>query len=312
MIRDRISLRARLIRAAYRAFIKRSQRHLTIDDIRRSFRRTEALVPPPPRGTHTEFVDAGGVRAHLVSTPRSSPERHVLYLHGGAYTVGSPRLYRHFTWRIADAARARVLVIAYRRAPEHPYPAALDDAVAAWQWLLARRADPQHAFIMGDSAGGGLTLATMLKLRDSGLPLPAAAVAISPWTDLALTGDSYRSRLEQSIDPPGMSTVCSKYYAGGQDACLPWMSPLYGDLHGLPPLLLCVGTYETMLDDSTRFAGKAQAAGVEVTLRVWPGMIHCFPLLAPLFPEATQALAEICAFVRCRLGLAALQAVSRA
>jgi acetyl esterase/lipase len=239
MTRNRISLRARLIRAAYRAFIKRSQRHLTIDDIRRSFRRTEALVPSPPRGTHTEFVDAGGVRAHLVSTPRSLPERRVLYLHGGAYTVGSPRLYRHFTWRIADAARARVLVIAYRRAPEHPYPAALDDAVAAWQWLLARRADPQHAFIMGDSAGGGLALATMLKLRDSGVPLPAAAVVVSPWTDLALTGASFRDNA--ASDPMLVASDVPRFaagYVGNADVRDPYISPLYGDPRGLPPTLI--------------------------------------------------------------------------
>ena len=298
MIRDRISLRARLIRAAYRAFIKRSQRHLTIDDIRRSFRRTEALVPPPPRGTHTEFVDAGGVRAHLVSTPRSSPERHVLYLHGGAYTVGSPRLYRHFTWRIADAARARVLVIAYRRAPEHPYPAALDDAVAAWQWLLARRADPQHAFIMGDSAGGGLTLATMLKLRDSSLPLPAAAVALSPWTDLALTGASFRDNA--ASDPMLVAADVPRFaagYIGGADARDPYVSPLYGDPRGLPPTLIQAGSDEILRDDAVRMAQAMREAGCAVELQVWPKMPHVWHLLAPVLPEARAAIDEIARFL---------------
>ena len=298
MTRDRISLRARLIRAAYRAFIKRSQRHLTIDDIRRSFRRTEALVPPPPRGTHTEIVDAGGVHAQLVTTPRSAPERHVLYLHGGAYTVGSPRLYRHFTWRIADAARARVLVIAYRRAPEHPYPAALDDAVAAWQWLLARGADPRHTFIMGDSAGGGLALATMLKLRDSGLPLPAAAVVLSPWTDLALTGASFRDNA--ASDPMLVASDVPRFaagYIGAADARDPYVSPLYGDPRGLPPTLIQAGSDEILRDDAVRMAQVMREAGCAVELQVWPKMPHVWHLLAPVLPEARAAIDEIARFL---------------
>jgi acetyl esterase/lipase len=298
MIPRRISLRARLVRAAYRAFIKRSQRHLTIDDIRRSFRRMEAMVPPPPRGTRTEFVDAGGVRAHLVSTPRSSPERHVLYLHGGAYTIGSPRLYRHFTWRIADVARARVLVIAYRCAPEHPFPAALEDAVAAWQWLLARGADPRHAFIMGDSAGGGLTLATMLKLRDAGLPLPAAAVALSPWTDLALTGASFRDNA--ASDPMLVAGDVPRFasgYIGGADARHPYVSPLYGDPRGLPPTLIQAGSDEILRDDAVRMAQVMRDAGCAVELQVWPKMPHVWHLLAPVLPEARAALDEIARFL---------------
>ncbi|HWE77356.1 MAG TPA: alpha/beta hydrolase [Pseudolabrys sp.] len=298
MIRDRISLRARLVRAAYRAFLKRSQSHLTIDDIRRSFRRTEGLVPPPPRGTHTELVDAGGVHAHLVSTPRSAPERHVLYLHGGAYIVGSPRLYRHFTWRIADAARARVLVIAYRRAPEHPYPAALDDAMAAWQWLLARGADPHHAFIMGDSAGGGLTLATMLKLRDSGVPLPAAAVALSPWTDLALTGASFHDNA--ASDPMLVASDVPRFaagYIGSADARDPYLSPLYGDPRGLPPTLIQAGSDEILRDDAVRMAQRMREAGCAVELQVWPKMPHVWHLLVPVLPEARAAMDEIARFL---------------
>ncbi len=135
------------------------------------------------------------------------------------------------------------------------------------------------------------------------MPLPAAAAVMSPWTDLALTGASYRTKLDASIDPPGMSIVCSKYYCGDHDRCLPWISPLYGDLQGLPPLFICAGANETMLDDSTRFAEKADAAGIDVTLLVGEGMVHCYPLMAPLFPEATKALNEICAFIRaCLLG----------
>jgi monoterpene epsilon-lactone hydrolase len=152
--------------------------------------------------------------------------------------------------------------------------------------------------MVGESAGGGLGLATLLALRDQGMPLPAAAVAMSPSTDLKLTGESHRTRAKVCLSPPGMAVVCSKYYAGENDPGLPWISPLYGDLHGLPPLLIYVGEYETLLDDSTRFAAKARDAGVEVTLRIGEGMFHCYPLMAPLFPEATQALDEICTFVK--------------
>lgn len=298
MIRHGISLRARLVRAAYRAFIKRSQRDLTIDDIRRGFRRMEAMVPPPPRGTDIEFVDAGGVPAHLVARPRSSLERYLLYLHGGAYTVGSPRLYRHFTWRVADAARARVLVIAYRRATEHPYPAALDDAVAAWQWLLARGVDPQHAFIMGDSAGGGLALATMLKLRDSGAALPAAAVALSPWTDLALTGASFRDNA--ASDPMLVASDVPRFaagYIGSADARNPYVSPLYGDPRGLPPTLIQAGSDEILRDDAVRMADAMRDAGCQVELQIWPKMPHVWHLLAPVLPEAHAALDEIARFL---------------
>jgi len=224
----------------------------------------------------------------------------ILYLVGGGYVSGSCNDHRAMVAKITKGSGVTTLLFDHRLAPEDPFPAALEDAVTAYRWLLAQGISPSNIMIAGDSAGGGLCLATLLALRDQGIPLPAAAVALSPWTDLALTGESYRTKLKASIDPPGMSVVCSKYYVGENDPRLPWISPLYGDLRGLPSIFICVGTNETMLDDSTRFAEKAQAAGVEVTLRVWEGMIHCFPLMAPLFPEATQALDEICAFIKTR------------
>jgi acetyl esterase/lipase len=142
----------------------------------------------------------------------------------------------------------------------------------------------------------------LLALRDQGFPLPIAAVALSPWTDLKLTGESYQTKKNVCISPPGMNVVCSKYYVGDHDPTEPWISPLYGDLHGLPPLYIIVGEYETMLDDSTRFAAKAKAAGVDITLVVGKKMIHCYPLMAPMFPEATQALNDVCGFIRKHLG----------
>jgi acetyl esterase/lipase len=178
----------------------------------------------------------------------------------------------------------------------------LEDSLTAYRWLLDQGTAPENIVMMGESAGGGLCLATLLAVRDHGLPLPAGAVALSPWTDLKLTSESYRTKRKVCISPPGMSNVCSKYYYGDHDPTDPWISPLYGDLHGLPPIFINVGTYETMLDDSTRFAAKAKAAGVDTTLVVGEKMIHCYPLMAPMFPEATQALGELCVFIKKRLG----------
>src|SRR5207302_9913997 len=151
------------------------------------------FVPHPPPGTDTVSINAGGVRAVRVSTRASRRDRHVLFLHGGGFVTGSSAVYRHLTWRLADAARGNVLSADYRLAPEHPFPAALDDAVAAYRWLLANGADPRRIALMGDSAGGGLVFAALLRLRDEGVALPAVAVTVSPWTDLALTGESFRS-----------------------------------------------------------------------------------------------------------------------
>ncbi|HLO28764.1 MAG TPA: alpha/beta hydrolase [Anaerolineales bacterium] len=230
------------------------------------------------------------------SNPRK--DKAILYTVGGGYVSGSCKDHRAMVVRIAKGSEVRMLLFDHRLAPEDPFPGPLEDAVTAYRWLLDQGFLPSNIMIVGESAGGGLCLATLLALRDQGVPLPAGAVAMSPWTDLALTGESYRTKLNSSIDPPGMSTVCSKYYVGDHDPRLPWISPLYGDLHGLPPLLICIGTNETMLDDSLRFAEKAKAAGVDVSLKIGEGMVHCYPLLAPLFPEATEAMNEICAFIR--------------
>lgn len=300
--RGRISLRAKLTRLAFRALMKRSGSALSIEQIRDRFERMQRLVPPPPRGTTTRPVDAGGVPGDVVTTRASLPGRHLLYLHGGAYAVGAPRLYRHFTWRIADAARARVLVLDYRLAPEHPFPAALDDAVGAWRWLLDHGADPRQMAVAGDSAGGGLALALMLKLRDDGLPLPAAAVAMSPWTDLALTAPSFRSNA--AADPMLVADDVPRFaagYLGGADARNPYASPLYGNPRGLPPTLLQAGSDEILRDDAVRMAEAMSAAGCDIELQVWRKMPHTWQLLASVLPEARAALAEIARFLARRL-----------
>jgi acetyl esterase/lipase len=221
-----------------------------------------------------------------------------LFLHGGAYVTGSPDLYRHVSWRFASAARAQFIAVEYGLAPEHPFPAALDDALAAWRALLGEGANPSHCAIMGDSAGGGLALALALRLRDTGVPLPGALVAISPWTDLAITG---RSAQPPAADPmlyPEHLADYAAHYLAGADPRDPYVSPLYGDPSGLPPTLLQVGSDEILRDDSVRMAERMRDAGCNVTLEVWPRMPHVWHAFAPILPEAGRAIARIGEFVR--------------
>jgi epsilon-lactone hydrolase len=294
-----VSLRAELARLGLRWFVKRRRRlNPTLASARANMLAAKAWIPAPPAGTEVSAIDAGGVPAELVSTPASQPGRHVLYLHGGGYVTGSPALYRHFTWRVAAAARARVLAIDYRLAPEHPFPAALDDAFAACRWLLGgKAADPHRTAVMGDSAGGGLTLALLLRLRDGGHALPAAAVALSPWTDLALTGASL---VRNAGSDPMLAVADTRLFAGcyrgGFDPRHPYVSPVYGNPAGLPPTLIHVGSDEILLDDAMRMAKNLRAAGCHVEIEVWPRMPHVWHLFAPVLPEATRAIARIGAF----------------
>jgi acetyl esterase/lipase len=199
--------------------------------------------------------------------------------------------------KVVVASGLPALQFEYRLAPEHPFPAAFEDSIAAYNWMLAQGINPKQIVLTGESAGAGLILAMLLGIRDQGLPLPAAAVASSPWTDLKLTGASYEINRYKCLSPLDMSLVCSRYYCGESDPTTPTISPLYGDLRGLPPLLIMAGNDETLRDDSISFAAKAREAGVDVTLRVTKGMGHCYPFMAPFFPEATAAMQEIGTFI---------------
>lgn len=302
----RISLQAELIGLGLRWFVKRSGHRESLGHARHRFQAMEALIPRPPRNVITTQVDAGGVRADIVATPNSRPDRHVLYLHGGAYRVGSPTTYRHFTWRIAAAAQARALVPDYRLAPEHPFPAALDDAVASYRWLLDHSAGGSQLMVIGDSAGGGLALALLLKLRDDGIALPAAAVALSPWTDLALTGASLAAN-EKSDSMVNADDIprFAKDYLAGADPHDPYASPLYGDPSGLPPTLIQASGGEVLRDDAVRMADSMRRAGCDVELQIWPGMAHTWQLLAPFVPEARRAIEAIRVFLEQRVPVAA-------
>ncbi len=274
----------------------------SIPRFRQKCEQTNSVMGRLPAGVEVSPVDVDGLTAEWILPAGGTKDKVILYTIGGGYVSGSCKDHRSIVAKIARGSEVSILLFEHRLAPEHPYPAALEDSVTAYRWLLGQGVLPSNIMIVGESAGGGLCLATLLALRDMNIPLLAGAVALSPWTDLKLTGESYRTKAKVCLAPKGMSKVCSTYYVGKYDPCLPWISPLYGELHGLPPLLIYVGENETMLDDSTRFAEKAKAAGVNVTLRVGEGMIHCYPLLAPLFPEATKAMEEICAYIKTTLG----------
>ena len=256
---------------------------------------------PLPADVATEPTTVNGVAAEWVSTPDVDPARVVLYLHGGAYVLGSVNTHRDLAGRMSRASGARVLNVDYRLAPEHPHPAAVDDATAAYRWLLDAGHDPAGLAVAGDSAGGGLTLATLVALRDADAPLPAAGVCLSPWVDLEGIGASMEScaHLDPMVQREHLVRM-ARLYLAEHDPRTPLAAPLYADLSGLPPLLIQVGTAETLLDDATRIAERARKAGVEVTLEVWDDMIHVFQAFAPLLREGQQAIDAIGAYLRAR------------
>ena len=283
----------------------RAQRSVIPPDIdprtmRANIESMTGLLPRPP-DVAIARVDADGVPAEWVSTPGADERRVVLYLHGGAYVIGSVNTHRDLAGRISRAAGARVLNVDYRLAPEHPHPAAVDDATAAYRWLLAQRYVPASLAVAGDSAGGGLTVATLVALRDQGHPMPAAGVCLSPWVDLEGIGDSMTSRahLDPMVQRDHLVRMAG-FYLGDHHPRTPLAAPLYADLSGLPPLYIQVGTAETLLDDSNRLAERARKAGVDVTLELWDDMIHVFQAFAPMLPEGQQAIEQIGEFLRAR------------
>ena len=272
--------------------------HPTVQDMRANFEQMSALFPVAA-DVKCEPLNAGGVKAEWVTAPGADPGRAVLYLHGGGYVIGSINTHRDLASRISRAAKARVLLIDYRLAPEHPFPAAVEDSVAAYRSMLASGLKASRIAVAGDSAGGGLTVATLVAIRDARLASPGAGVCLSPWTDLEGLGDSMKTKAP--VDPMVQKDALvemARHYLAGKDPRTPLAAPLYADLAGLPPLLIQVGTAETLLDDSTRLAERARKAGVKVALEPWENMIHVFQVFAPMLEEAQQAIDKIGEFVR--------------
>lgn len=316
------SLRARLVRRGFVAALQ-AQRRLLGDDISPEASEEEAeeyalklreqfedlAARWSPAWIDVEPADGAPVQTDWVTTERSDRDRVVLHLHGGAYILGSPRTHRGLAAALARTARARVLLPDYRLAPEHPFPAALDDAVATYRWLVHQRGvDPARVAVCGDSAGGGLALALLVRLRELGEPLPACYVGLSPWTDLAGTGASMQDNAAR--DPwlrAELTPLAAVAYAGDRSLDDPLVSPLYADLTGLPPMLVHAGDHEILLDDARRTVARAREAGVVADLGVFDGLWHVFQAF-PGIPESRWSLREIGAFIRRHTGVASSRA----
>jgi len=269
----------------------------SVEEMRAGMEATLASAPLPADTTF-EAVDAGGVPAEWTCAAEASADCNVLYFHGGGYVLGSIATHRGLTAGISRASGARVLSVDYRLGPENPYPAAVEDGVAAYRFLLSLGCAPGSIAIAGDSAGGGLTMATLLALRGAGEPLPAAGVVLSPWVDLTQSGDSMDSQAEADplVNRETLQSMADAYLAGA-DARADTASPCFADLAGLPPLLVQVGSVETLLDDSRRLAEAAEKAGVDVTLEEWEGMIHVWHAFSALLPDGQRAIDRIGEFL---------------
>jgi acetyl esterase/lipase len=253
-----------------------------------------------PKDVIIESVNAGGVPAEWISAPNAQNDLVILYIHGGGYAAGSIKSHEALAAELSRESKARVLLIDYRLAPEHVFPAAIVDSTKAYRWLISKEGIlPNNVIIGGDSAGGGLTIATLVKLRDEGDNLPAGAFCLSPWADLANTGETIQTNADRDpfVAPRDLAEL-SKLYCGNKNAKNPLISPLYADLSGLPPLLIQVGTAEILLDDSRRVADRAIEAGVDVQLEIWEDMIHVFAAFGQWAPEGKEGIEQIGKFIQ--------------
>jgi acetyl esterase/lipase len=290
--------------AQVRAFLAREEGKPTTAELRARYDAIGLVFPTPDDIAH-ETLSAGGVPAEWSRPTKSAGDRAILYLHGGGYVIGSIASHRHLVGELARQAGAQALALDYRLAPEHPFPAAVDDALAGYRFLLESGFSPGRIAIAGDSAGGGLTVAALLALRQAGLPQPAGGFCISPWVDLEGLGASMTSKaaVDPMVQHEGLSEMAGAYL-GGASRRTPLAAPLYADLKGLAPLLIHVGSAETLLDDATRLATAAAAADIDVRLESWPRMIHVWHFFHPMLGEAREALAIAGCWIRSRMDAA--------
>ena len=254
-----------------------------------------------PESTAVELVETDSVRGEWVRAAGMRQDAVLLYLHGGAYVFCSPKTHRHLVAALGEAAGMAAFGLDYRLAPESPFPAAVEDAVAAYRWLLDQGFTPNRITVAGDSAGGGLTVAMLVAARDAGLPMPAAAVCLSPWADLTITAESFVSKASVDSLTGDRLRRLGQLYLNGEDDTHPLGSPVFADLRGLPPTLIQVGTDEVLFDDSIHLEAAAKAAGVETELEVWEAMIHVWHYYHPMLREGREAIARIGEFVKAKL-----------
>jgi monoterpene epsilon-lactone hydrolase len=255
------------------------------------------------QGIQIEKIGIEGLPAGWISPPGADQNRTILHLHGGGYVAGGIDSHQMMCTLMAQTLKTKVVLPEYRLAPEHPFPAALEDALTVFRWLIAQGHQPGNIIVSGDSAGGGLALALVLSLRDAGEPLPAAVVCMSPWTDLTMKGQSYitNAKAEMVLQKETLREWAA-FYSGKENPENPLVSPAYAEWHGFPPLLIQVGSDEILLDDSSILAEKATGSGVDVTLRVWEGMWHVWQALGDLIPESRKAFEEFGRFVKEHVG----------
>ena len=292
------SLRAKILTVLVRLMVKRWPRNdpaATVRRARKVFGQPEFLRSLGMRGVSIESV-SDGVRGEWVRPLKQLSDGVVLYLHGGGYVSCSPQTHRPITAALARLTGASIFALDYRLAPEHPFPGALDDAVSAYQWLVKNGVSPDRIAIAGDSAGGGLAVAILVALRDTGSPLPACAVCLSPWVDLTGTCD-FTNKTSCAMFAPADGIPFAQSYLNGMNADSPLASPIYADLRGLPPLLIQVSGSELLFDDAMRLNEKAASSGVECALRIYEGVPHVWQMFARIMPEARAALAEIAVFL---------------
>ncbi|MDR3510721.1 MAG: alpha/beta hydrolase [Caulobacteraceae bacterium] len=283
---------------AIRAFLARTPAELSTAELREVYNGLGAQFPTPETVTLTP-ESVGDIPAEWGASPDADQNRVILYLHGGGYVIGSILSHRHLAAELGRAAGCRTLALDYRLAPEAPFPAAVDDALAAYRFLLDQGFAPSSIAVAGDSAGGGLTVATLIAAREAGLPQPACGFCISPWTDLEAVGGSMSAKAGEDpmVQREGLLKMASDYLGGG-DPRHPLAAPLHADLTGLAPLLIQVGSAETLLDDSVRLAALAGAQEVPVRLEIWPEMIHVWHFFHPMLADARRALASAGEYIR--------------
>ncbi|MDZ4058493.1 MAG: alpha/beta hydrolase [Bacteroidales bacterium] len=270
----------------------------SIPDFRERCEKGAAKFGKLPAGIQIKKEIHNGINMEYLIPGAAQEDKIILYLHGGGYVSGSCNDHRGFVAKLAKNTGITSLLFEYRLAPEHPFPAAIDDSLSVYNYLLTTGYNPQNIVFTGESAGGGLALALLLAIKNKGIQYPKAAVAISPWTDLTCSGESYKTKNRVSPAPLNSWSVFSSYYSGNENATNPLISPLFGDLSGLPQIFINSGMDDELYDDGEKFYIKAKGAGVDVTFRAGEGMLHCYPLMAPMFPEATEAMNEIVTFIK--------------
>ncbi|MDP4090418.1 MAG: alpha/beta hydrolase [Bacillota bacterium] len=293
----RPSIRSRFVKQVIRTYVNRSI-NARLEQVRTAWEK-QAERLKVPAGFEIRSESIAGVECEWILPDTAAGKKTIVYLHGGGYVLGSLKTARSFALSLSRYTGERVLSVGYRLAPENPFPAGLEDSLTVYRSLLEKAENPEEIILIGDSAGGGLSLATVLALKEKEEALPHAVVCLSPWTDLAATGESNTSNAK--MDPifgKGGGVIKAEDYAGGESLYNPLISPLYGDYSGFPPLFIHVGTDEVILDDSVRLAEKAREAGVDVSLKIWNGMWHVFTSLDKVVPEAKQSFKEIAEFIK--------------